>query len=338
MKLSDAQRRILFATVLHADKSVAEISRWLGFRDHIVRRTLQMFFDTKIFLRRTVYVNPHVLGFTQYVVHISLPLKSAKNRQKFIEVVTSGDEAVAVAELGGEGQFEIRLLARSRDHLSEIFEKLADNFPFSFRIHRCLTVLEADYSGTMDRQCPMPTTSMLYFGPLVEGQEIHSLDERDHAVLSALVNQSYLSLKEVARSLSMPAASLQYRVERLEKAGVIVGHYYIIDPQAFKEMPIGLQIKSSVLTKKQKEALKAFCRAHPRIAWITFFMGELSAEVYVLVRDHAEAHAVVGDLSARFGDILESASMIPQLGFAKYSMYPFRKAPFVGTRRPEKAG
>lgn len=327
MKLSDIQRRILFSVVLHAEKSVPEIGRLLGIRDHIVRRTILMFFEKKIFLRRSAYINPHMLGLTLYVVHITLPLISAKSRRKLLEILTSIDEACSVAELGGEGQFEVRLLARNRDHLSEVFEGLALKLPFPFRIHRCLTVLESDYSGTMDRHDPRDPASTLHFGPLPDNSIIYKLDDKDHAVLSALANQNYLSLNEVARSLSMPAASLQYRVERLEKAGVIVGHYYVMDPQVFSEAPIGLQIKSRVLTRKEKESLRVFCRSHPRIAWITFFAGEQSAEIYTLVREHAEAHSVIGDLSVRFGDILESASMIPQLSFAKYSMYPFKNVP-----------
>ena len=43
-------------------------------------------------------------------------------------------------------------------------------------------------------------------------------------------------------------------------------------------------------------------------------------------------HSVVGDLSARFGVILEPASMIPQMSFAIYSMYPLKKAPPVAHR------
>jgi DNA-binding Lrp family transcriptional regulator len=77
----------------------------------------------------------------------------------------------------------------------------------------------------------------------------------------------------LARHLCMPASSLTYRVQNLEKLGVIVGHYYIVDVKALNELPVCLKVQSKVLSAKEKQRLRIFCQKHPRIAWITFFFG-----------------------------------------------------------------
>jgi DNA-binding Lrp family transcriptional regulator len=151
------------------------------------------------------------------------------------------------------------------------------------------------------------------------------LDKKDHEILSALSNHSYLNLQTVARALSIPPPTLQYRIEKLEKAGVIKGHYYVMDPKVFNETPISLQVKSRVLSQKEKLALRAFCRSHPRIGFITFLLGAHAFEIYTLVQKQEAAYSVIADLSARFGDILESIQMTPQISFAKHTLYPFKK-------------
>jgi DNA-binding Lrp family transcriptional regulator len=264
------------------------------------------------------------------IVHLGLPLKSFSHRQRFLESLASLEEACAVAELGGEGHFEVRLLVRGRDHLDELLQALAARLPFSFRMHTCSVVLETDYSGTSDRELPTSMISSLHFGPLPVRTRPYELDQKDHEVLSALSNLSYLNLQTVARFLSMPPATLQYRVERLEKAGVIKGHYYVMDPKLFNETPICLQVKARVLTKKEKSTLQAFCRVHPRIAVISFLLGDHGFEVYTLVREQKQAYQVIADLSAKFGDAIESIHMTPQISFAKYSLYPFKNLATLG--------
>jgi hypothetical protein len=97
-----------------------------------------------------------------------------------------------------------------------------------------------------------------------------------------------------------------------------------MDPKVFKEMPIALHIRSRVLTQKERSALMDYCRAHPRISLISFLFGELSIELYTLVHDQKDVHTVIADLSRHFGDILEMPQTVPQISFAKYTLYPFK--------------
>jgi DNA-binding Lrp family transcriptional regulator len=324
MKLTATQKQILYAVVLQANKSAADISRELGLREHAVRRGISSLLDQGVFLRRSVWVDPHVLGLNLYVVQVELPLKSMIHRDAFLELLVSLEESCVVAELGGEGLFEVRILATGREHLDDLFQSLAQASPAPFRIRACVTVLEQEYSGTSETGSKTTSRTSLYFGPLRPGSSLHRLDEKDHSILSALANHRYLNLQEVSRAVKLPPATLMYRVDKLEKAGVIKGHYYVMDPKVFKEMPIALHIRSRVLTQKERSALMDYCRAHPRISLISFLFGELSIELYTLVHDQKDVHTVIADLSRHFGDILEMPQTVPQISFAKYTLYPFK--------------
>jgi DNA-binding Lrp family transcriptional regulator len=324
MKLSAAQKQILNAVVLQANKSVQEISREIGFREHAVRRGISSLLEQGVFLRRSIWVNPHALGLNLHIVQMELPLKSMIHREAFLQHLVALEESCAVAELGGEGLFEVRLLATGRHHLDNLFKSLAETSPVPFRIRTCLTVFEQDYSGTSELGRKKATGPSLHFAALPPGGSRCQLDEKDHAILSALANERYLNLQEASRSIKVPPATLTYRVEKLEKAGVIQGHYYVMDPKVFKEMPIALHIRSRVLTQKERNALMDYCRAHPRISLIGFLFGEYTIEIFTLVEDQQEVRSVIAELSRHFGDVLDLPQMVPQISFAKYSLYPFK--------------
>ncbi len=323
MKLTTSQKHILDAVVLQANKSALELSRELGLREHAVRRGISSLLDQGVFLRRSIWVDPHALGLNLHILQLELPLKSMIHRGAFLEQLVSLEESCAVAELGGEGLFEVRILSSGREHLDTIFQSLAESSPAPFRIRACMTVLEQDYSGTSEPGTKRASGHSLHFGGLPLGTARCALDEKDHDILSALANQRYLSFQEVSRALKLPAATLTYRIGKLEKAGVIKGHYYVMDPTVFKEMPIALHIRSRVLTCKERRTLMDYCRAHPRISLINFLFGEQSVEIYTLVQDQKEVRAVIADLSLNFGEVLESPQMVPQISFYKYTLYPF---------------
>jgi len=177
MNLSDVQRRILLTAILQADTPESEIARALDVREHTVRRTMMALFESGILLRRSVFINPHMLGLTYNVATISLPLKSQKHQKSFLEILTSAEESVAVYELGGETQFELRFLTRNGDHRKKFLEQLAERFPHPFHIRSSLVIEEQEYSGISEPEIPKDAVPLLRFGPLPSGTKPLEISE-----------------------------------------------------------------------------------------------------------------------------------------------------------------
>lgn len=329
MKLTDSQRIIFNAVVLKADAPIGEIAKSIGLREHIVRRGLAFFQDRGIFLRRSIWIDPHQLGFTLFVVHLELPLSASRHRADFIKSLVALDESCSVAELGGEGMLEVRILAYKGTQLWTILEKLAAQISFPFKLRSYFAVVESEYSGTFEGTSVQGTRHALSFSATAPRAPTCQVDDKDHMILSTLANQAYMNLQSAARLLGIPSTTLLYRIEKLEKAGIIRGHYYITDPKVFGETPICLQMRTSVLTAKQTTSLKAFCRAHPQISAVSFLLGEISVEMYALVREQKQLQEIIYRLSEKFEDCVESIKITPQTSFAKYTLYPFQKSPFT---------
>jgi len=324
VRLTGVQERILNAVLLRANQTEGNIAQALGVREGTVRRAIAAFHDAKILHRRSIYINPHALGLLHYLVSFSVPVAAHRGREKFLELLCAAEEVMAVVELSGEAQFEVRMYVRSSHHLMKFFDDLAARSPCAFRVESSLLVTEQEYSGVIDPEIAPEEVRTLHYRPLSPNEPVYALDSKDHAILFALSNAPYLRISQVARHLSLPVTTVGYRIQALENAGVIKGHFYIINPHTFHEIPVCLVVKSRGLTAKERETLRAFCRRHPKIAWITFFIGHQSAEIYLRVKNYAEASRVVSDLSHTFDGVLGSIHMTTQLQFFKYSTYPFK--------------
>jgi DNA-binding Lrp family transcriptional regulator len=239
-------------------------------------------------------------------------------------MLSKAEESVAVIEHGGTPQIEVRTYTRGPAHLQTFFESLAKKFGNPFHIHESLTILEHEYPGISAPELVSKKLPLFGYESLPERSSPIRLEERDHAIVSALCNSKYMSWNQVARELSMPTTTLNYRIANLEKIGVIQGHYYVLDIKVFNDLPILLQVSSRALQEDERLAIKKFCRIHPKVAWMSIFLGSQSAEMLVRVQNHEEARAVISDFSAHFAGLIDSVQMTAPLKFFKWSDYPFK--------------
>lgn len=310
---------------MRASASDAEIARILGIRHHVVRRAIGIFLERGIFIQRSAFVDPFVLGLHHETTLISLPSESQRHYGKLRELLANSEESVAVIEHGGPSQLEVRTYTRGPAHLQAFFEDLAKKFPHPFRITGTLTILEQEYSGVWEPGSqPKMEGSMGYAAIGAQRQQVQ-LDEVDHSILSALCNAKYLNWKQLAQHLSMPVSTLSYRIAALEKARVIQGHYYVVDVKVFHDLPILLHVSGKVMTERERFELKKFCRLHPKVAWMSVFFGAQAAEMLVRVQSYDEARTIMAEASQHLAGVADSLHMTAPIKFFKWSDYPFKR-------------
>ena len=179
MRLTEVKERILNAVLLRANQTEGNIAKALGVREGTVRRSLAAFHDAKILLSRSIYVNPHALGLLHYLVSFSIPVAAHRGRSKLLELLCNAEEVMAVVELSGEAQIEIRIYVRSTHHLMKFFDDLAARSPCAFRIESSLLVTEQEYSGVIDPEIHPEDVRTLHYRPLSPGERVYALDITD---------------------------------------------------------------------------------------------------------------------------------------------------------------
>lgn len=79
------------------------------------------------------------------------------------------------------------------------------------------------------------------------------LDETDHAILEALQQDARITMRELARQISMSPPATAERVRRLEEAGVITGYRAVISPEKLGLKVHGFIIVDNVPMEKRRQ-------------------------------------------------------------------------------------
>ena len=131
MKISQKQSDILSAVEHQAEASLKVIGQQTGHQESTVRYYLDRLVSSKIIRRKRFYINPYLIGFSNYVIYFSIASASEDSSKKFLMQLRKLPEIVWLSELGGNYHFGASL---SLSHVSEapiFFEKFANSLSAS---------------------------------------------------------------------------------------------------------------------------------------------------------------------------------------------------------------
>jgi len=114
------------------------------------------------------------------------------------------------------------------------------------------------------------------------------LDDIDRRILRALQDDASLSAAELGVRVGHTGVSCGRRVEKLERAGIILGREIVIDPKAMGyAVEVSLRI---TLDKTQTDAFDSFLAQARKVAEVNeiqTFLGRVDVRLNVLARDMA---------------------------------------------------
>ncbi|MEO1573531.1 MAG: Lrp/AsnC family transcriptional regulator [Pseudomonadota bacterium] len=119
-----------------------------------------------------------------------------------------------------------------------------------------------------------------------------SLDDRDRQLISLLRNDARMSVVDLARKLGTSRATVQNRMNRLERDGVIQGYTVSLKPTADAQ---GVRALMSIATdtKKEPEVIAAL-RGYPDIVALHHTTGRWDLIAELRCASLAEFNDVIG--------------------------------------------
>src|SRR5262245_54825742 len=113
-----------------------------------------------------------------------------------------------------------------------------------------------------------------------------NLDEKDRGILRLLLKNPRLSTAEMARTLGVQRDTVRYRIERLEREGLIMKYHVILDPHALGyEIFVTLLIKAYPAPAEQTKSLLAKLAQHENITHVSRLVGAFDYSAQVVAKD-----------------------------------------------------
>lgn len=318
--LSSRDRQIASFVLHRAEAPVAEIAQLVGCSEHSVRHSLDKLKQSRV-LARQAYIDVYRIGLSYNTLFFSLMPHSKKESARLITYLKNSPRVSYFVALGGDFDFCIDICVRENLELLEFMQELSSSFGalFNTKAHQSMIAL-TDYpldlcGGGRNGQKPLSLG-------LSTHQRV-SIDKVDHRILSLLSNHPTLSHGEMARKLEIPSSTFQYRIQRLEKEGVVRGYRYFPDASMFGLQSFIHCVYLRGVSRKLQTLLIDFCEHTPCITYHLECAGSWDFEFGTSVYTAHEVISVINELQQKFEGAIAKVNTIPLFMSHKVSKYPF---------------
>lgn len=120
-------------------------------------------------------------------------------------------------------------------------------------------------------------------------QATDSLDPFDLAILRILQKDNSISHRLIGEQVNLSAPSIQRRIRRMEKSGVIAANVTIIDPEKIN-LPLTIIVEVELVSETTEEidAIKELLSNRPEVQQCYYVTGEVDIVLIMLVASMAE--------------------------------------------------
>lgn len=295
-KLTDRDLKILAEIETDGCRSVKDICRALHMKEPALRyhlRKLNSLGLTRLLPR----INFKALGYQRYRVLLALGADAVFSSKKALEALLPHVFAARVSELSGEYEYSISLVVENEDALRMGLATLSEKFKGNVKDKRVLKIEEERFLGR----------SYLFGArvsqkPVLESTTVVSLDEKEMRILYLLFNCPYRARSEIAKALSIAPSSLEYKIAKLEKLGVIQRWYIEVNAQALGVQKYQMLLSLSSLSHLKRECILEKLSALPHI--VQYHKLISCYDISLTIETHTASEFL--DLRARVASLLNA--------------------------------
>jgi len=149
------------------------------------------------------------------------------------------------------------------------------------------------------------------------------LDVKDKKILVLLSEYSRMPLSEIAKKVQLSRDTVAYRINRMQKLGVILGFYPEID---FKRLGYNLYHVFFLIDETNKEKQQQLINTlveHPNTRSVIQYSDRWDIELILIAKDIEEFDSIVTDIAGKFSSIIMEKEKLAQIGTYYSILFPY---------------
>lgn len=316
-ELPTIQRNLIPVIQLNAKESLSRIAKLCGTGESAVRYHMKRLQDAGL-IREAPFINVYPLGYRYVNLYFSLSTANSAAVDAFLKALVASTHVTWLAELGGDFHFGISLLVKEVEEIRDILDSFSKKFPDiffekSFVFHTALQVFPAKYL----------TSRKLSWNPLGYGPTggKFEADKLDKSIITTMAARGLTSGRAIARELGEPHATIENRLRRLEKEGVIAGYWNLFDCSKLGYQTLKLLIYAKGHQHSLSAQLLAFAREEPHISYYIECLGSWDFELGLDVEEQIEVAAVSRKILDAFGNAINTIKVVPMFRVLKWRQF-----------------
>jgi Lrp/AsnC family transcriptional regulator for asnA, asnC and gidA len=319
-KLDLKDRKILYHLDQDSRQSFSQVGKKVGLHKDVVAYRVNNLLEKGI-IRFIACINEYKLGISYLRFCLTYQYVTPEIKKEIIEYFVNNKYTVAIH--AAEGHYNLVILVAVKNTpvfynaWCKIFGKYRDYFANQVFSIFCETI-EYKYSFLLDDGEPKKEDRVLF--KRYDDGKVTKIDELDHQILKLLHYNARMPTIEIAKNLNSTAVTINNRISKMEKSGVILGFRTLIDYSK-----IGYQYyKVDIVLKdpKKSEKIVEYVENNPNLVGRIVSLGYVDLEFVFFLQSANQLHELMNDLSSKFPDVIKSYIHFTITNTHKYQYLP----------------
>jgi len=319
-RLTETNLKILRFIQLQARTSARTVSKTCGIKEHAVLYAFRKLRERGLLASRPL-INFSRLGYTEYDLYLRLSGSAKRSRAQLVRWAASVGNVQVLAEVGGDFQYEVTLVARNVSELVEIVAELSErlgkvSLEKSMAIRTSNWLFGTKSLATLRRPLPIIGYDC--------SNDTERLSASDCRMLASLEWLEEFNVSRLARQLGEPPSTIEYRLRRLEEKGVIAGYFHDYSPLhesvGFPGFTLLIRLKGSPAGFAAE--FFEFCQKHPFIDVLNGAIGSWDYKLMARVPSYDGVLRLVDEIHERFDDRIGDIRTVPILKVHRVCVFP----------------
>ena len=319
-KIDLKDRKILYELDYDSRQSLTQVGKKVGLKKDIVSYRIKRLQDEGYIKCFYTVIDAYKLGYSLFRYYVNLQYATPEIREEIIKYLTNYRNICTVSE--SLGKYDLIIVVWVNDvsefyrFWSDTLDKFGDYFEskiFTVYIHgvgfRQTYLLTENYK-LEDRK------DHEYFGV---GKSVQ-IDEMDYHLLNELALNARTPLIDLAKKFSCSSQTINYRIKRLKKEGLIQGFRVAVDESklGFKRFKVDVNLKNH----SQRKKIISHITNNPYLLYISTSTGLCDLEFEFMVKEQKQLIDIIEDINIKFPQSMKNYSIYGDFNNYKETFLP----------------
>lgn len=299
MELDVIDSRILYELDRNARIPETRLGKLVRRSKESIRYRIKKLEEMGVIQGYSLWVDPVKLGFMSAKIYLSLANKP-ELKKEFINHVKKDRRLYWLGVAEGAWNAGLTYFIRTNREFYELKNTLFSKFKdliLSANTAVLVSVHTSDKNYLYEAQTE--------WKELFAQKEYYEIDEADKKILSALFENSRMSLAQVARNTQLTVDIVRQRKKKLEEKGIIKRYV-----AAINHTVLGLEFFKSFLffknlTTQDEQRLMEYARQQPNTIHLIKQISPWDVELEIMCKNYREYNEIINGYTSTFADIIE---------------------------------
>lgn len=295
-------KKILFELDKNSRASLTDIAKKVRLSKEVVFHRINRLVKEKVILKFHTVPASYRFGITAYKIYLRLSDISKENLDELIDYLLKNKDVFWIGVCKGRWDLMFGIWAKNMEEFFIIHDSILDKFSRYIQEKEISISRESlQYNRRWFYNDSKPLVEF-NFG---EKEEKIKLDQTDQKILDVLVDNSRTKAVDIAKKLSLNPKVVSYRINSLEKQGIIKGYKCLLNPSIMDFCTSKVFIFFKNISEERKKEFIAYCKILPDTINIVITFAPWDLEIEFETKTYEESFKVMDNIKEKFNDIIK---------------------------------